>query len=200
MLEESEEGENFYYVKFDPENPIPTVGGANLFLESGPYDQRLILSKEGVLYFSSKPFEVSFKLMGNVYSEIYFSTDVRDLDLCLRLVDIYPDERWMLIGDGCQRPRFRESFEYELPLEEGKIYKLKIDLGNSFYSFSPNHSLGIILTGSNYPRFEANPQSGEEIHKETKKQITNVKIFAYKRYNLKVVLPLYKDKEHKRPF
>lgn len=191
---------NFLEVQFNPENPVPTIGGANLYLDRGPYDLKEVISREDLLYFKTEPFEKPLKIMGNVYGEIFLSSDVKDLDICLRLVDIYPDGRWMLINDGCQRARFRESFYWEKLMEEGKIYKIKVNLGNTFYYFAEGHSIGIILSGSNWPRFEINPQSGEEIHKETEKLIANVRIFLSRPHYSRIVFPTFKEEGHKKPF
>lgn len=189
----------FLEVSFNPENPVPTIGGANLFLESGPYDIKELLSRKDILYFKSEPFEKPLKVMGKVYGEIFISADVKDLDLCLRLADIYPDGRWMLISDGCQRARFMESFYWEKLLEEGRVYKIKVNIGNTFYYFKEGHSIGIILSGSNYPRFEVNPQSGEEIHKETERVSARVKVYLSKPYHSRIVVPAFEE-GHKLPF
>lgn len=190
---------DFLEVNFDPENPVPTIGGANLSLPRGPYNIKDLLYREDILYFKTEPLKEPLKVLGQVYGEIFLSTDVKDLDLCIRLADIYPDGRWMLICDGCQRARFRESFYTEKLLEEGKVYKIKVNMGNTFYYFKENHSIGIILSGSNYPRFEVNPQSGEEIHKETGKMPARVKIFLSKPYYSRIVFPTLEE-GHTIPF
>lgn len=200
LTNRKEESQSFYSIQFNPEYPVQTIGGANLFLQSGPYDQSQLLERDDILFFKTLKLIEPLKILGNIYSEIFISSDTKDLDICIRLVDIYPDGRWMLITDGCQRARFYESFEYEKFLEEGKIYKIKVDIGNTFYHFSKDHSIGIIISGSNYPRFEVNPQSGEEIHKETKKQIANVKIYTAKPYNSRIIFPTFNEKGHKKPF
>ncbi len=200
LTKEKPEDENFLEVRFDPENPSPTIGGANLFLKNGPFDQREILNRDDIIYFQTNILEEPLKILGNVYAEIFFSSDKKDLDLCIRLVDIYPDGRWILISDGCQRARFKENFEEEKLLEEGKVYKIKVNIGNTFYYFKESHKIGAILSGSNYPRFEINPQSGEEIHKETKKEVANVKIYFTKKYASRLVFPTFNSLGHKKPF
>jgi predicted acyl esterase len=200
LIKEKPKDENFQEIKFNPEEPSPTIGGANLFLKSGPYDQRELLEKNDIIYFKTNFLEDPLKVLGNVYAEVFLSSDKKDLDVCIRLVDIYPDGKWMLLSDGCQRSRFRESFEEEKFFEEGKIYKIKINVGNIFYWFKEGHSIGLILSGSNYPRFEVNPQSGEEIHKETRKETANVKIYFSKKHPSRIVFPTFHEESHKKSF
>ena len=50
--------------KYDPRNPVPTVGGQNLNMPKGPMDQRKIESRPDVLLFSSGPLERPVEITG----------------------------------------------------------------------------------------------------------------------------------------
>ena len=41
--------------RFDPRDPVPTLGGRNLNLPSGPWDQRPVESRADVLLFDGPP-------------------------------------------------------------------------------------------------------------------------------------------------
>lgn len=59
-----------------------------------------------------------------------FKADVTDLDLCVRLLDVYPDGRRMLIDDGCHRAAFIDGFtqQDEQLLTPGSWYTLDWEL------------------------------------------------------------------------
>ncbi len=104
-LEESiVSGENrsfsFFY---DPDNPVPTLGGKNLFIESGPKDQSSLEKRNDVLVFTSKPLEEDIEITGNVYAKLFFSSNCVDTDVVVKLTDVYPDGKSILISDGIFR-------------------------------------------------------------------------------------------------
>ena len=41
--------------KYDPNDPVPTIGGANLSISKGPMDQREVEDRSDVLLFDSPP-------------------------------------------------------------------------------------------------------------------------------------------------
>ncbi|WP_426772629.1 CocE/NonD family hydrolase C-terminal non-catalytic domain-containing protein, partial [Pseudomonas aeruginosa] len=61
-------------------------------------------------------------------AELAVSSTARDTDFIVRVSDVYPDGRSILIIDTVRRARYRESFDYEALLKPDKIYKLNLFL------------------------------------------------------------------------
>ena len=155
----------------DPEDPVPTLGGANLYpdlavagrtMGAGPYDQRPIESRDDVLVFSTPPLRAPLTVMGRVTASIWVVPDTPDLDLAVRLTDVYPDGRSMLLCDGIARARYRNGMDHEAFLTPGVPAQLTIDLWSTAIVFATGHRVRIILSGSNAPRFEVNPNDGSD--------------------------------------
>lgn len=144
----------------DPRKPIPYLCGAELFLKSGPCDQRPLEKRSDLLLFSSKALEEPLEITGSIEAWLYFSSTALDTDFALKLADVYPDGRAMLIVDGIQRARFREGMGNELLLEPGKRYKMKVHLGTTSYCLNRGHRLRLYVGSANFPRFLINPQTG----------------------------------------
>jgi putative CocE/NonD family hydrolase len=148
----------------DPCNPVSTIGGRNLFLPSGPRDQRPIESREDVLVFTSKPLEEDIEVTGNLEAKLYFSTDAADTDVVVRLTDVYPDGKSILISDGICRtatPSKPNHNSSNASLNESKeIRELTIDLWSTSTIFAKGHCIRISICGSNYPRYEKNLNVG----------------------------------------
>lgn len=149
-------------IKFitDPANPVPTIGGANLELKRGPMDQRSIESRDDVIVFSSEPLEKPIEITGPIKAKIFVSADVVDADFAVRLSDVYPDGRSMLLTDGLVRASHRESREYRVPLQPGKIYELDVDMWATSIVFNKGHRIRISVSGTNFPRFDVNMHNG----------------------------------------
>jgi hypothetical protein len=153
-------GDTFVY---DPLDPSPTVGGANLNLPAGAFDQREVEAREDVVVYTTPPLEAPLEATGDLRAEIWISTDVPDTDLVVRLTDVYPDGRSMLVSDSIFRARYRNcpDFTCEEFLEPGEPVKLTVDLGPHSYAFNAGHRIRISVTSSNAPRFAPNPNTGE---------------------------------------
>src|SRR5262249_38150854 len=97
----SSEGEAAY--AYDPDHAIPTLGGRNLFLESGPKDQQSIEGRSDILVFTSDRLSNDVEVTGPLSAKIYFASDQPDTDVVLRLCDVYPDGKSVLISEGGAR-------------------------------------------------------------------------------------------------
>ncbi len=177
--------------RYDPDHPVPTVGGQNLNLPQGPKDQRKVESRPDVLVFStdrlSRPLEVS----GRIRARLYVSSDRPDTDFTVKLTDVYPDGRSMLVADGILRARFRESFEREDFLEPGKVYELTVDLWSTSIIFNRGHRIRVAVSSSNAPRFEPNPNTGGSWNDGQPPQIATNTVHLSSQHPSHVVLPVY---------
>lgn len=145
---------------FDPANPCPTIGGANLTIDRGPMDQRKIEGRGDVLVFTSDVLDKPVEVTGRVLAKIFISSSAADTDLSVRLCDVYPDGRSMLIAEGMQRLRHRKSKAQPQPLTPGQIEEVTVDCWSSSQIFNTGHRVRVTITSSNYPRFDVNPGTG----------------------------------------
>lgn len=154
---------------FDPANPVPTFGGANLTLPLGPQDQRQIGKREDYLRFQSAPLESDVKISGPVKIDLFASTDAPDTDFMVKLVDVYPDGYEAIILDAPFRARYRNGRKADQikMMKPGQPEKLSIFLGSTANTFEKGHRLAVHVTSSNSPRFEVNPNTGEPLGQST---------------------------------
>ncbi|MBN1260143.1 MAG: CocE/NonD family hydrolase [Anaerolineae bacterium] len=148
---------------YDPHAPSPTVGGANLGLPAGSFDQREVEARDDVVVYTTPPLEAPLEATGDLRADIWIATDVPDTDVVVRLTDVYPDGRSMLVSDSIFRARYRTCPDYtcEVFLEPGEPVLLTVDLGPHSYVFNTGHRVRISVTSSNAPRFAPNPNNGE---------------------------------------
>ncbi|MBD3235346.1 MAG: CocE/NonD family hydrolase [Candidatus Eisenbacteria bacterium] len=146
---------------FDPQDPVPTLGGGNLIGESGPYDQSSTFSRPDVLVYQAEPLEAPLESSGPVRAVLYIASDGPDTDFTAKLCDVYPDGRAMLVCDGILRARHRLSMESEDFLVPGEIYRIEIDLWDTSIIFDAGHRILLAVSSSNHPRFDVNPNTGE---------------------------------------
>jgi uncharacterized protein len=149
--------------RYDPANPVPTVGGANLTFERGPMDQRAIPARQDYLRFQTPALAKDVTIAGPVKVELYGATDGPDTDFMAKLVDVYPDGYEALVLDAPIRTRFRHG---RMPddvkmMTPGAPEELDIDLWSTAITFEKGHRIALHITSSNSPRFEVNTNTGE---------------------------------------
>lgn len=147
---------------YDPKDPVPTVGGANLLLGGkGPMDQRVIKDRKDYLRFATAPLAQPIEVAGRVRADLWVSSDAPDTDFAVKLVDVYPDGYEALILDGILRARYREGIDREVFLEPETIVAVEIDLWSTAIVFNRGHRIALHVTSSNNPRFDPNPNTGK---------------------------------------
>ena len=129
---------------------------------------------------------------GKVIAELFVSSTARDTDFIVRVSDVYPDGRSILIIDGILRARYREGFEKETFMEPGKIYKLTFDVGWLSQIFNRGHCIRVTLASTGTPFFEVNPNTGERLTVDLPEAMvvaTNT-VYLGGRYPSRVVAPV----------
>lgn len=178
--------------RFDPANPVPTIGGANLTFERGPMDQRPIKGRTDYLRFQTPVLTKDVAIAGPVSVELYGSTDGPDTDFEAKLVDVYPDGYEALVLDAPIRARYRNG---RMPddvkmMTPGTPEKLVIDMWNTAITFEAGHRIALHVTSSNSPRFEVNPNSGEAPGDALKPRVATNTVWLDKAHPSALVLPL----------
>lgn len=133
---------------YDPSDPITTLGGCNLFLESGPKDQREIEKRKDVLVFTTDVLPEDLEVTGRLFAKIYLTSDQPDTDVMIRLCDVYPDGHSILIADGAARTGAVETHSHHT------AKALNIDLWSTSIVFAKGHRIRVSIASSNYPRFD----------------------------------------------
>jgi len=147
---------------YDPNDPVPTLGGCNLFgCPAGPTDQTAAETRRDVLVFTSNTLESDLEVTGPVKVVLYAATSARDTDWTAKLVDVHPDGRPFNLCDGILRARYRDSLREPKLLEPGKIYRYEIDLWVTSSVFLLGHRIRVEISSSNFPRFDRNLNTGE---------------------------------------
>jgi len=176
--------------KYDPKDPVATIGGANLTISKGPRDQRKVENRPDVLLFTSEKLDKYIEITGSVRVKLWASSSAADTDFTAKLCDVYPDGRSMIVLDGIIRARHRNSMETSELMKPGRIYEFDIDLWSTSLVFSPGHSIRVAISSSNAPRFEPNPNTGKISGKDDKTIIATNRIYLDAERPSHILLPV----------
>jgi hypothetical protein len=153
--------ESFDRFVYDPNNPVPTLGGCNLVgCPAGPRDQTKAEKRNDVLVFTSDELQTDLEVTGPVKVVLYAASSATDTDWTAKLVDVHPDGRPINLCDGIIRARYRRSSQNPTLIRPEKIYRYEIDLWVTSNVFLGGHKIRVEISSSNFPRFDRNPNTG----------------------------------------
>jgi putative CocE/NonD family hydrolase len=157
------EVESFDSYSYDPENPVPTLGGQSMFADNtGPRDRRPIERRDDVLVYSTAPLTRDLEVTGPVELVVYAASSAPDTDFTATLVDVHPAGAAIHICEGIVRARFRQSYERPTLIEPGQVYEYSISLWETSNLFREGHRIRLEVSSSNFPRFDRNLNTGED--------------------------------------
>ncbi|MGB2716229.1 MAG: CocE/NonD family hydrolase [Vicinamibacterales bacterium] len=149
--------------RYDPANPVPSLGGNNCCgtpTPAGPQDQRSIEKRPDVLVYTSEVLQDELEVTGPVKVVLYASSDAVDTDFVAKLVDVYPDGTSYNMAEGIVRARYRESLSKPTLLKPGQVYRYEIDLVGTSVAFLRGHRVRVQVASSHFPQFDRNPNTG----------------------------------------
>jgi putative CocE/NonD family hydrolase len=177
---------------YDPEDPCPTCGG-NLLMPAkfmpGPVDQAPILDRRDVLVYTSAALGEDLELAGNVSAVLYASTSALDTDWMIKLCEVRPDGTTYNVCDGVLRASY-QVHQTDQSFSPNEVVKWDISLLATAMVFKAGHCLRVIITSSDFPRYDRNPNTGEAAVEAATSVSALQKIYHDEAYASHLVLPL----------
>ncbi|TAK37396.1 MAG: CocE/NonD family hydrolase [Saprospiraceae bacterium] len=154
---------------YDPTDPSPTIGGKtlNAGLLQGPYDQTgEVESRSDILVFTTAVLAEDLVVKGTPVAHIFVASSRKDTDFALRLTDVYPDGRSILLGETIQRMRFRDGYTTgdTAFMEPGEVYPVTLTFDPLAQTFKAGHRVRLDISSSNYPRYNRDMNTGGEMY------------------------------------
>jgi putative CocE/NonD family hydrolase len=174
--------------RYDPDDPVPTLGGATLNIPGGAYDQRPIEGR--CLTYTSAPLERDLTIVGDVRCVLHAMSSAPDTDFVVRLTDVHPDGFSRLLCDGILRARYRDSATRPAPLVPHQVYELTVDLWATANTFRRGHRIRVAVTSSSFPRFDRNPNTGGPVAEAARGQVALNTIFHDAARPSRILLPV----------
>jgi putative CocE/NonD family hydrolase len=184
---------------YDPMNPVPSYGGnvccTGNAIKGGAFDQQQMETRHDILVYTSEPLEEGIEVTGFIESTLYVSSDAKDTDFTIKLIDVYPDGRAYNLDETIQRARYREGQDKEVFMEKGEIYKIDMTPMATSNYFEKGHRIRIEVSSSNFPRFTRNLNTGGNNFDEKEGVVAHNKIHHSEKYPSQIQIPIMqKDK------
>jgi putative CocE/NonD family hydrolase len=172
---------------YDPMNPALSYGGnvccTGTAVQAGAFDQRRMEARDDILVYTSEPFREATEISGPIVPALYVSSDVKDTDFTVKVLDVYPDGRAYNLDESIQRMRYRDGYDKPLAwMEPGRVYKVTLQPLNTSNEFAAGHRLRIEVSSSNFPRFDRNLNTGGRNYDEAHGLVAHNVVHHSKQY------------------
>jgi putative CocE/NonD family hydrolase len=182
---------------YDPANPVMSYGGnvccTGNAITPGSFDQRPSEARNDILVYTSEPFKEGVEVSGPITPTLYVSSDAKDTDFTVKVIDVDPDGRAFNLDESIQRMRYRDGYDKPLVwMEPGNVYKVTLQPLNTSNYFQPGHRLRIEISSSNFPRFDRNLNTGGKNFDEPAGVVAHNAVHHSKRYPSEVTVTVVK--------
>ncbi len=185
--------DGFFY---DPMNPVTSLGGnvccTGNAIDGGSFDQRPMEARQDILVYTTEPLTEGIEVSGFIESTLYVSSDVKDTDFTIKLIDVHPDGSAYNLDETIQRVRYREGYDKEVFMENGQVYKVDLTPMSTSNFFKKGHSIRVEISSSNFPRFTRNLNTGGANYNESEGVIAHNKVHHSADYPSQIRLPIVK--------
>jgi hypothetical protein len=147
-------------------------------------------SRADILVFTTEPMKQGVELSGPIDVTLYASSDAKDTDFTIKVIDVYPgDGPAYNLDENIQRARYRDG--YDKPpvwMEAGKVYKIAFQPMVTSNYFPAGHRIRIEVSSSNFPRFDRNLNTGGNNYDESKGVVAHNSIHHSREYPSSVTI------------
>jgi hypothetical protein len=133
-------------------------------------------SRPDVLVFETPPLETDTEVTGPI--DVYPPNDYYPMGYALNLTD------------SLIRLRYRDGTGVADFVPAGEAVEITITLYPTSNVFSAGHRIRLDVSSSNFPRFDVNPNTGEPIGLERRRQVADNTVYHSSDRPSRVVLPL----------
>ncbi len=197
--------------EFDPRNPVPTLGGnvssQGTLMFQGAADQRCrtdfwlctdtkpLSARNDILVYQTAPLASDMEVTGRLIVKLWAGSNAPDTDFTAKLIDVYPPNRDvpggvdLNIADSIVRARYRNGGKAEL-LKPGQVYEFTIEMYPTSLVFQRGHRIRLDISSRNFPRFDVNPNTGEPLNDNRRRQVADNSIYMDAGHPSQIVLPV----------
>jgi putative CocE/NonD family hydrolase len=186
---------------YDPMNPVPSHGGnvccTGNAVAGGAFDQRKMEERPDILVYNTEPLKEGIEVSGPIEVTLYVSSDAKDTDFTVKLIDVYPDGRAYNLDETIQRMRYRNGYDKpQVWMEPGKVYRVTLQPMTTSNYFEAGHRIRLEVSSSNFPRFDRNLNTGGKNYDESRGVVANNAVHHSKKYPSELKITVVKSKTY----
>jgi putative CocE/NonD family hydrolase len=176
---------------YDPGNPTPfLIDSRELETSLNEDFTALNASRHDALVFTSKPLTKPIEVTGQMSATLWASSDARDTDWLVMVLDVFPDGHAERVQDGIARARFRHGLDKEVLLVPGSVERYDIDVWFTSRVFEPGHRIRVSVSSALFPKYDRNLNTGGNNERDSTFVIAHQRLLHDPAHPSHLVLPM----------
>jgi uncharacterized protein len=167
-------------VRYDPNDPTPSIGGQVLGARAGAQDNRALEARPDVLTFTSEPLERPLQVIGAVRAQLHVSASKPGTHVFARLCDVDDRGRSRNVCDGIV------ALGPDVPDQVTAI----VAMSSTAHQFAPGHRIRLQVSGGAFPRFARNTGTGESFATAKTLASTDITLWHDQSRDSALILPV----------
>ncbi len=176
---------------YNPGDPTPYLIDSRELEESLNEDYTALnASRPDALVFTSRPLTKPMEVTGEMTATLWASSDAKDTDWTIMLLDVWPDGHAERVQDGLVRGRFRKGMDRQVPLVPGQVERYDVDLWFTSMVFPAGHRLRVSIASALFPKYDRNLNTGGNNERDTTWVVAHQRVLHDAAHPSHVVLPV----------
>jgi putative CocE/NonD family hydrolase len=174
--------------------PVQTYGGGACCMgtvkATGSFDQSTLEMRNDILVYNSPVLDQDLTVAGFIEIDLYVSSDAKDTDFTLKLIDVDADGVAYNLDDNILRARYRNGYDKQVFMKNGEVYKLSFAPMITANTFKKGHRVRLEVSSSNFPRYDRNLNTGGNNFDESKAVVARNSVHHSDKYLSRIRLPV----------
>jgi putative CocE/NonD family hydrolase len=150
--------------QYDPDNPVPTRGGAGMLAFISPgFDgakpanvlQDGLCERDDVITFSTEPLEQDLKIVGDIGLHLSVASDAEDTAFTGKLIEIFADGKKVNMRDSITSLAYRNHAEVPQSYSPGEKVDVEFEFWPIEWSLQKGSRLRLDISSSDFAKFHA---------------------------------------------
>jgi putative CocE/NonD family hydrolase len=168
--------------QYDPSDPTPSIGG-ELLAPSVNYDNKTLVERADVLFYSSELLDVAVEIAGPISVELYCTSSLDHTDFFVRLCNVFPTGEIRTVGEAV----LRINSAKHIRADDG-VWLIKLNLSQSLCRFETGHRISLLICSGAHPRFARNTGTGEPLATASSLRSADQKVYHDSKHPSKVTM------------
>jgi len=182
--------------RYDPQNPVLSVGGETLFNSSSRRGSQLqpeVGYRDDVISFLSQPLTEPLLLAGQVKVVLHVSSDCYDTAFSYKISEVFADGSTYNIRTGISTLGFRnQPLGDRQTYNPGEIVELNIESLPIMWQLQPGSRIRVDISSSDFPQYSVHSNYAGVWSKQTRTRVAQQTLYMGGEYQSRIEIPMMK--------
>jgi len=181
------------HYKFDPDNPVISIGGETLYVTENQRGSKLQPApcyRDDVLSFVSPPLVKDVRIAGNVNVKLFVCSEAKDTCFAVKLCEVLPDGNTYNIRSSITTLAYRNGRTKRGEYIPNTIVSVNVELSPIMWNIKKGSCIRLDVTSSNFPEYAVHTNNAGIWSEQDTAIIAQNSIYCGETYPSEIEIPI----------